>query len=273
MRPGDRARLPAALLAASAALLSASTPMPAAAAATPTADIPFVGCETDVMGGLSQLAPPVGRPQPIAASPAVGLQLAFYQAYQRPGVTLPGLYAPRGWHCYNYEGEGIAEFVAAPSPLRAADAALAQHPGPGSALMEFPSDSGPGFNFASGLIAAYFPQHLSAFLQHAIAGAAATAPPAPEKTWPADSIRRLDDWTLLILTPPGQRGFGTSGGWFSPGALPVYSLIVLDPHDFRVHALRIRLAAGDALLLPDILRAQRAALRLPAALPVRTAPP
>jgi hypothetical protein len=234
-----------------------------ASVAAPTADVPYVGCETDVMGGVAHYAAPAGTVRAIAAAPAVGLRLAFYQAQGPGGSLLPGLYAPRDWHCYAYQGSGIAEFVVAAQPLQAQDSSGGTHPDPGLSLVDIPSDTGAGFSFASQIVAAYFPQRLAAFLQHALSvpGSPATASPSAARTWPADSLQRPDDWSVLITTPPGQQGFGTSGGWFSPGPLPVKSLIVLDPRTFRVRELRVRLSPADASLLPYIQRAERAELR------------
>jgi hypothetical protein len=62
---------------------------------------------------------------------------------------------------------------------------------------------------------------------------------------------------VLVTTPPGSHGFGTSGGWFSPGPLPLHSLIVLGRDTYWVHELRVRLPPVDASLLPVIERAGR----------------
>jgi hypothetical protein len=253
-------RIAALACAALAASVSTGAKLSVAAA---TADVPYVGCETDVMGGVAHYPAPRGTVRALAASPAIGLQLAFYQAQGDGGRLLAGLYAPRNWHCYAYQGAGIAELVAAPQPLQSQDVIGENHPDAGVSLMDIPSDTGPGFSFASQIVAAYFPQHLAAFLQHALAvsGGAATASPAAARTWPADSLQRPDGWSVLITTPPRQQGFGTSGGWFSPGSLPVQSLLLLDPDSFRLRELRIRLPQTDAPLLPYILRAERMELR------------
>lgn len=231
--------------------------------AASTADVPYVGCETDVMGGVAHYPAPRGGVRAIAAPAVIGLQLAFYQAQSGAGTLSAGLYAPRNWHCYAYQGAGITELVVAPQSLQSQDVIGANHPDAGVSLMDIPSDSGPGFSFASQIVAAYFPLRLAAFLQHAlsVSRGAATANPAAAPTWQSDSLQRPDDWSVLITTPPRQQGFGTSGGWFSPGPLPVQSLLLLDPDSFRLRELRIRLPQADAALLPYILRAQRTELR------------
>ncbi|HLK70973.1 MAG TPA: hypothetical protein VKT19_03405 [Steroidobacteraceae bacterium] len=235
-----------------------AAPAPAGAG---SADVPYVGCETDVMGGVHHLAAPTGAPRAIDAPPVIGLQLAFYQAQRSAGVLMPGIYAPRHWHCYAYQGAGIAELVVAPRPLSAADVGGDDHPDPGISLLDFPSDTGPGFNFASQIIASYFPQRLNDFLQRWGAtssgkGTSGAMPGATAHIWPADSVQSLDERTVLVTTPLGSRGFGTSGGWFSPGPLPVHSLIVLDRDTYGVHELRVRLPPVDASLLPVIERAE-----------------
>lgn len=223
--------------------------------------VSYVGCDTDVMGGAAHYAAPVGTPRSINATLATALHLNFYQALMSAGKLLPGIYAPRGWHCYAYMGDGLGEVLVGPDAL--GPQYSGGNLGPGLSLTSISSDSGPGFTFALQVMSAYFPEHLGEYLRSAGALTGNTftkAQPLP-KAWAGDSLQRLGDWSVLITTPAGHAGFGTQSGWFVAGALPVQTLIAVDSVDYWIYELRVRLPPQDAALLPAILQAEPSELR------------
>ncbi len=225
-------------------------------ASSTTYAVPYVGCETDVMGGAAHYAAPSGAPRPINASLSLALQLSFYQGLAAPGKPLAGIFAPRGWHCYAYLGAGIGETIVSPDPQGPQYAG--NQTGPGVSLLSIPSDVGAGFTFAYQVMSAYFPQHLGEFLRSAGAATGNTFAkglPAP-KTWGSDTLRRLGDWSVLVTTPAHRTGCGTQSGWFAAGDQPVRTLIVVDSVDFWIYELRLRLPETDAAIGSAMLQAE-----------------
>jgi hypothetical protein len=243
-------------LAAAATVLLSLGSVACARAAASTYAVPYVGCETDVMGGAAHYAAPRGAPRSVDVKLSAALQLSFYQGLAAPGKPLAGSFGPRGWHCYAYLGADIGETVVSP------DAPGAQYAGdqigPGISLLSIPSDAGAGFTFAYPVMKAYFPQHLGEFLRSAGAASGNTFArdlPAPS-TGSSDTLQQLGDWSVLVTTPAHQQGFGTQSGWFAAGDRPVQTLIVVDSVDFWIYELRVRLPQADAGILPAILRAE-----------------
>jgi len=225
------------------------------------AAVPYVGCDTDVMGGAAHYTAPRGGPRPVDIGAATALHLSFYQALMSKGKALPGIYGPRDWHCYAYTGDGIGEVIVSPNALGAQYSG--SDPGPGLSLTSISSDTGPGFTFAFEVMRTYFPRHLGEFLRSAGAATGNTFTRARPnvKARASDTIEHLGDWSVLVTTPAHQQGFGTQSGWFAAGALPVQTLVVVDSVDYWIYELRIRLPEEDAALLPVILQAEPDELR------------
>lgn len=189
------------------------------AAEPDTRTVPVVACPEDAQTGPARSQ--AGQTMHVPLDQRIAAQIAYYGA-----ADLPGVYAPRGWHCVAWNGSNGRILIATPQRLQPPYFPPPVITGPAVAIQ---STSGEGIGrFHVAIVAAeLFPVVGGEFVkdirqEHLISDSS------------FDSQRFADDWVQYLsdrfvqyTTPANRSGLGTEG-IFATSNLPVRGLAILN---------------------------------------------
>jgi hypothetical protein len=199
-----------------------------------TAEVPFVGCNSDGQNG--PVDAPMGKSKPISIPPEAGSQLAYYKSEQI------SVLAPRSWYCFGtYGSNGVALYVSA-QPIDQRDLLSAQWKGLSGAVVEVAYQSGDtsGRFTVARAIARVFPAHKE------FAKRVSAEDVGPETSfrfgpYSTDKLTYKSTEIVEFQTPGNKDGLGTDFSRFRKNSDPITGVAILtgEPPDLLFLAVRL----------------------------------
>lgn len=237
-------------------LAGARTALAQAKPSTPPAQkvtvaVPFVGCVSDGQNGT--LYAPSGESPEIALPAATADRLAYYKAEFGPGV-----FAPRGWHCFSIYGSDGSSLYVSPDPIDAdrywfdANGARVDWKGfTGEAIQVALALGGTSGRFqVAKVVARVFPA-FKAFAQGVIAEKLEPASDFPFGPYATDKLTYRGDNAVEFETPANTDGLGTESNLVK-NASPIDGVAVITGEDTNLVQLSARVGAADGDLIAVI---------------------
>lgn len=168
-----------------------------------TAQVPFVGCESD--GQVGPLIAPKGNTRSVKLPTRTAERLAYYQAKTGFGVL-----APRGWHCFSTYGSNGSTLYVSPEAIHPPDLFSSDWHGFSSQVIQSSiSVGGTSGRFSvARVIARVFPTY-KAFVQDVIAEGIEPASSFPAGPYTADKLIHRSKSVIEFETPANSKGLGT----------------------------------------------------------------
>jgi hypothetical protein len=209
--------------------------------------IPFVGCQSDGQGGLTD--PPSGTAKTMALPANMAKQLAYYKAANGAG----GL-GPAGWRCFATYGSSGTNLYISPQPIADSDVMSGNWKGlTGPAVQIADEDGGTSGRFdVAAVIARVFPAH-AAFVQRVIAEGIQPASSFPKGPYPADKLTYINNETVEFQTPANADGLGTHSQLVK-GDQPIQGVAILYGPDTSLLQVSMRLPADKSGLSGAIIK-------------------
>ena len=216
---------------------------------SPTATVPFVGCES--YGQTQKLPAPKGQAELVPITPKDAEALAWYASADGIGVL-----GPRGWACEGYSGSSGFGIFLAPRESDLRNRIQKNFEGPAIEIYHITSEASGTYGVAR-LEARVFPACRAAARKFW----EGLDLPFPRGPYPRDSLTYRSKTVVEYRTPSGAEGLGTDDSWFTRNGAPVSGVVVLLTHGPNVIGfgpdaiiLYARLPAGLAALTPVIVR-------------------
>jgi hypothetical protein len=224
-------------------------PAAQSAAASPAVQvqIPFVGCQSDGQGGLTD--PPTGAAKTMTMPASMATQLAYYKAANGAG----GL-GPAGWHCFGTYGSSGTDLYISPQPIADSDVMSGSWKGlTGPAVQIADEDGGTSGRFdIAAVIARVFPAH-AALAQGVVAEGIQPASSFPTGPYPADKLTYVNNETVQFQTPANADGLGTHSQLVK-GDQPIQGVAILYGPDTSLLQVSMRLPANMSGLSDAIIK-------------------
>ncbi len=216
------------------------------ATSTAMSQVPFVGCASDGQAGPQ--AAPAG-PSKVVAYSAVANRLAWYKAQYGPGV-----FAPRGWHCFSTYGSDGSNLFVSPDAIDANTLLSVNWRGfTGRAIQISVSSGGTSGRFAvAKVIARVFPAYMQ-FAQNVIAEGIEPASDFPSGPYATDKLTYRAKNIVEFETPANTNGLGTNSRLL-PNARPIDGVAIIAGTDTDLIQLSARVSANDCILIPLIVQ-------------------
>jgi hypothetical protein len=183
-------------------------------------------------------------------------QLSYYH-----DAVLPGVYAPKGWHCTVWDGSNGRILLVTPQHLAAPYFPLPVITGPAVMIQTTQGESYGRFHVAI-VAAELFPVVGREFIknvrqEHLISDSSFDA-----EHYPDDRLQYLSDRFVQYTTPPNRSGLGTEG-ILDMSDLPVRGLTILNPHTevISLTEVRVRLSSELNPVAEAILRLETACVQ------------
>ena len=215
--------------------------------------IPFVGCASD--GTAGHVAPPEGAPKTVALRDLPWGTLAWYR-----GDAGPGVFAPRGWKCRQWDGSFGSTLVVTPEPIISRRYPPPKIRGPAVELEFAAARASSRFTVAA-YAARLFPQRATGFVERVRREGLLPASTFRPGAYGGDALTYPDASVAEFTTPANQPGLGT-GNYLDPTADPVRGVAILDdsnPDAPDITIVRVRLGAGMRAVEDAIVRLSRPA--------------
>jgi hypothetical protein len=213
------------------------------------ASVPWVGCPSDGQLG-SREAPgweSNGESEVVANSPEIARRLAYYKAYDGPGIL-----APRGWHCFGTYGSNGSNLYVTPEPIDG-KVLFSDHwkgfTGAAIQISEMLTDTSGRFS-AARIIALVFPAHI-AYAEAVISEGLEPASSFRKGPYPSDKLKYLSKEAVEYETPANHDGLGTHTR-LRKNHNPIKGVAILTEESLIHAALRLPPDATD--LGPIIIR-------------------
>ena len=215
------------------------------------ASVPLVGCPSDGQEGLLEAPPPRGESMDVAVSPEIAQRLAYYKAYDGPGIL-----APRGWHCFGTSGSYGSNLYVTPEPIRWNALSSIDWKGfTGAAIQISEMSRGTSGRFeVARIIALVFPAHL-AFAEGVISEGIVPASSFRKGPYLSDKLKYFSKDALEYETPANREGLGTNSR-LKKNSSPIKGVAIFNPdmEDPSLIYAALRLPSNATELEPIIIR-------------------
>ncbi len=215
-----------------------------------TVTVPFVGCPSDGQVGPREV--PRREPKAVKVAAGVAREIAYYEggAARRAGV-----FAPRGWHCFQQYGSSGEVLLVASGPIVPGEGLEWSTTGP--AVEREYKDGGTSGRFTVARYASrLFPRLAADFIarikrENVVPASEIESPPFPDQVrYPARGVAEF-------TTPAHADGFGTQIR-LRPSGETIRGVAVLLDEGYRgINVVRLRLGAGREELETVLLRLNR----------------
>jgi hypothetical protein len=216
--------------------------------------VPLVACSPEE--ATVKAAHPAGQSRPVPLDQQAASQLSYYRA-----ADLPGVYAPKGWHCTVWNGTNGRILLVTPQRIPPP-----YFPLPvilGTAVMIQTTEGKSSGRFHVAIVAAeLFPVVGRDFIksvrqEHLISDSSFDA-----EHYPDDQLQYLSDRFVQYTTPPNRSGLGTEG-ILDMSDLPVRGLTILNPQNevISLTEVRVRLPNELAPVAEMVLRLETACVQ------------
>ncbi len=216
--------------------------------------VPFIGCPAGVQGDAE--APPRGAPKVVALDRATASTIAYYQGPDGQG---PGVFAPRGWHCFVWSGSSGSTILVTRGPV---DSSYSPKPAYGPGIELHSLDGGTSGRFGVATYASrLFPRVAATFIERVKREDLVPVTEFSRGPYLNDSIRLADSATAEFTTPGDKPGIGTEG-LLGQTHDPIRGVAVLCPTgDWGLSILRMKVAPTWTSTEVAILKLNEDALR------------
>lgn len=195
--------------------------------------VPSIGCPAD--GQMGFIAPPRDSLQVVSLDRSIAQHLAYYR-----GENVPGVFAPRGWHCQVWYGSSGRSILVSAAPI---DSGRFERLNLKGQAIEFAFfDGGTSGRFAVARYASrLFTRVSAAFVEKVKREGIEPDSEFESRPYKDDSVRYSDGLSAEFTTPASRTGIGTEGD-LAPSDDVIRGFAVLDTTgDWGISVLRIRL--------------------------------
>ena len=211
--------------------------------------VPFVGCRVDGMPGVSE--PPQGAARIVALNRSLAQAIAFYS-----GEGVPGVFAPRGWHCQGWTGSAASTLIVVPASIDTAPFPPRGIHGPAVEIKVFSGGTSGRFDVAI-YASRLFPRTASKFIDRVKSESLEPAEDFERGPYPNDIVRYPSNVMAEFTTPAHKTGLGTAG-ILAPSRDPIVGIAVLDTSgDWSLWVLRVRVPSNLRPVAPALLGLNR----------------
>ena len=215
--------------------------------------VDFVGCPAD--GQVGYQAPPTGEPMVVNVAGVASSEIAYYK-----GVSAPGAFGPRGWHCRVWYGSGGGVLLVTPEKLDSAPGFAWPAKTTGQAVeVSFDSGETSGRFAVAKYAMLFFPGTAATFIQSVNALTDAPISPKDLNPFASDSVRVVSPILGEFVTPANAEGLGTER-YLRPAADPISGIAFLDQSSGSEPSfvtLRVRLNPAASNMKTVLLRLNR----------------